>query len=161
MNLVTVRRMLSLFALALAAMFIAAGPASASQTIFFKIAPSLSKADFGNGTHQGGQPTQNGSLTWSGSNYVTATLSGTVYMDNLLGGGCARVRMDYYPNTSTHTTKYSPQVCRSGIWFGDVPSGGVSLSFSATKGYKVVVYTQYRPYASSAWSNTGSKTLYR
>jgi len=159
MNVMSIRRLLSLLAFALAAMFFAAAPASAAQINYFKIAPPLSKADFGNGTHQFGQPTQDGTLTWSGS--VTAKLSGTVYMDNLLGGGCARVRMEFYPDASTKTTKYSAQVCRSGAWFGDVPSGGVSLSASAATAYKVVVTTQYKTYSGSAWSNTGSKTLYR
>jgi hypothetical protein len=77
-------------------------------------------ADFGNGGHYLGSPTQPYTITWdysvSGSTLIkTPRIQGYLYVDSLFGGGCARLRVLYQNHTGTTITSQTLQVCGPGF----------------------------------------------
>lgn len=137
------------------------------------------QADFGTGglnVSLSRQPNNAGTLTWhqtqatASTNLVqakpsvfTARLTGRVYWDDALAGGCARVRVILYnTNGTVADSKVSGSACQIGPNFTP-PSKPVDLTVKSINAHKVVITTQIGPDAaapSSAYRNTAHQTWY-
>jgi hypothetical protein len=132
------------------------------------------QADFGTGglnVSLSRQPNSAGTLTWHQSlatpttpSIITAHLTGRVYWDDVLSGGCARVRLSLFDTNgvSAGDPVYSHTVCQIGL-SGTAPSKSVDLSFKSINAHRALVTTQIGANAStlsSEYVNTAKQSWY-
>ena len=164
MKAFSIRRLATALGIAAAVVGIATGSASASVVDTDTLKIWQGKADFGNGWHVGGAPTGDARLTWDkGSSTITVTLSGTVYWDDILSGGCARVRYRLYTTSgSIASTVYSTPVCRAGSGnpFSQPPQRTYTKSLSHPQAFKAHIVAQKAPGSGGPWTNDGGETRF-
>jgi len=77
------------------------------------------RADFGSGNHSGGGPSGNATITydWSvvgGQIVSTGRVRGTLYVDSLFGGTCARLTIRWRNSTNNNLNSISRDICGPG-----------------------------------------------
>ena len=153
------RSSLAAAALATGALTLAAAPAHAEviDTDGVRIAVHLGKADFGNDDHWFGAPQNDGKLTWNDAGSTrTGTLTGKVYWDDGLSGGCARVKMTLFDSAGHQVGQAtSGSACKAG---GGLASRSVTLKVSSAKAHRAVITTQAAPGINGPWKSVGSQT---
>ena len=106
------------------------------------------KADFGSGTHAGGGPTGNATITYDWTTTATGQLGsmgrvrGTLYWDSLIGGGCARLTIRFRNAANVNLAVRTIDECGTGGNANNASNKtAVDESFGSTNLDRIVLTT--------------------